>query len=63
MIKIVKRIWTTSKQALKCLEEYHNIIRLSSIILLFENDLGTSLWYAIFNKDDYNINFCNSMIY
>ncbi|KAM4128988.1 hypothetical protein ACJW30_02G210700 [Castanea mollissima] len=31
-----------TKEALQCLEEYHNIIRLSSMIFRFENDLGTS---------------------
>uniref|UniRef100_A0A7N2LZS8 Terpene synthase metal-binding domain-containing protein n=1 Tax=Quercus lobata TaxID=97700 RepID=A0A7N2LZS8_QUELO len=30
------------KEAFQCLEKYHNITRLSSMIVRFANDLGTS---------------------
>ena len=51
-----------TKEALQYLEDYHNIIRFSSMIFRFENDLGTSP-VCNFNKDDYNVYFCNNMIY
>ena len=51
-----------TKEALQYLEDYHNIIRFSSMIFRFENDLGTSP-VCNFNKDDYSVNFCNNMIY
>ena len=31
-----------TKEAFQCMEKYHNIIRLSSMIVRFVNDLGTS---------------------
>ena len=55
------------KEVLQCLQEYHSIIRLSSMILRFANDLGTSLVCkqqllhsskrVSIIQDDYNFHF------